>query len=144
MKLFNILAIVLMVAVFVSCKKFDDFQENPNNPTIADPSLLLPNIEVASFSNISADAALASRYLVYTQSSSNAQYYGWQRNNMSYFNISQVVKMEQEAARLGKLNYRYIGKFFRAYFIIEMTETFGDIPYSQMMQSMNGNFDSSA
>jgi hypothetical protein len=112
MKLFNIVAIVMMVAAFVSCKKFDDFQENPNNPTTADPSLLLPNIELNSFSTISADAALASRYLVYTQSSSNAQYYGWQRNSMRYGIITQVVKMEQEAARLGKLNYRYIGKFF--------------------------------
>jgi hypothetical protein len=65
---------------------------------------------------------------------------------MSYGAITQVVKMEQEAERVGKLNYRYIGKFFKAYFIVNMTQTFGDIPYSQMMQSiMNNNFsDSSA
>ena len=65
---------------------------------------------------------------------------------MSYGAITQVVKMEQEAERVGKLNYRYIGKFFKAYFIVNMTQTFGDVPYSQMMQSiMNNNFsDSSA
>ena len=141
--------IVLFFAALVllsSCKKFDEFQVNPNNPTIADPSLLLPIIERLAFSNVSSDAALASRYLVYTQSASNEQYYGWQRNNMSYGAITQVVKMEQEAERVGKLNYRYIGKFFKAYFIVNMTQTFGDVPYSQMMQSiMNNNFsDSSA
>ncbi|HMR91410.1 MAG TPA: SusD/RagB family nutrient-binding outer membrane lipoprotein [Chitinophagaceae bacterium] len=142
----QIFFLVFILAFLSSCSKFEDFQVNPNNPTVADPSLLLPAIERSAFSAISADAALASRYLVYTQSASNAQYYGWQRSGMGYGSITQVVKMEQEAARTGKLNYRYIGKFFRAYFIINMTQTFGDIPYSKMMQSAEfSNFsDSSA
>jgi hypothetical protein len=146
MKQSKIVLFVAALVLFASCKKFDEFQENPNNPTTADPALLLPMIENLAFSNISADAALASRYLVYTQSASNEQYYGWQRNTMSYGAISQVVKMEQEAERVGKLNYRYIAKFFKSYFIVNMTQTFGDVPYSQMMQSiMNNNFsDSSA
>jgi hypothetical protein len=145
MKRYNIIAGVMMVAVFVSCKKFDSFQESPNNPTTADPALLLSNIEMNSFSTISTNAALASRQLVYTQSSSNSQYYGWQRDTMSYSNISQAVKMEQEAARVGKTNYRYLGKFFKSYYGIFMTQKFGDIPYSQMMQSLTNNkFDSTA
>ncbi len=146
MKKYISISLFLIITIFAACKKFDYFQINPNNPTIADPSLLLPAIERTAFSTISGDAALASRYLVYTQSASNAQYYGWQRSGMGYGNISQVVKMEKEAARTGKPNYRYIGKFFRAYFIVNMTQTFGDIPYSQMMQSIlyNNFSDSSA
>ncbi len=145
MKYFKILLFVLMTGLFSSCEKFDDFQENPNNPTVADPSLLLPGIELSAFSTISLDAALASRQMVYTQGASNEQYYGWQRNSMNYADISQVVKMEQEAARVEKSNYRYIGKFFRSYFIVGMTQIFGDIPYSQMMKSSaENNFDSSA
>lgn len=145
MKHWQIAAALVLVLFFSSCKKFEDFQENPNNPTVADPSLLLPDIELTAFSEISSDAALASRYLVYTQSSSNAQYYGWQRYSMNYGDITQVVKMEQEAARLGKLNYRYIGKFLTAYYILDMTQRFGDIPYSQMMQSMmNNTYDSAS
>jgi hypothetical protein len=139
MKQYTSLFIVLLVTILSSCNKFEDYQINPNNPTIADPSLLLPAIERNAFSTISADAALASRYLVYTQGASNSQYYGWQRSGMGYSNISQVVKMEQEAARVGKLNYRYIGKFFRSYFVVGMTQTFGDIPYSKMMQSIANN-----
>lgn len=146
MKRYKILFLLTTLAAFSACKKFEEFQINPNNPTVADPSLLLPAIERTAFSTISADAALASRYLVYTQGASNAQYYGWQRSSMGYGSITQVVKMQQEAARVGKKNYRYIGKFFTAYYIVAMTQTFGDIPYSNMMQSiMNGNFtDSSA
>ncbi len=136
MKQYILLFAILFTISFSSCKKFDTFQENPNRPTLADPALLLAAIEQTAFSTISVDAALASRYLVYTQSASNAQYYGWQRSGMSYGNITQVIKMEQEAARVNKQNYRYLGKFFRAYYIIAMTQTFGDIPYSQMMQSI--------
>ena len=144
MNQFKILAGVMMVAVIVSCKKFDGFQESPNNPTIADPSLLMSQIEMKAFKTVSPQAALASRYLVYTQYVSLDQYYGWTRTDMIYSSISQTVKMEQEAARVSKTNYRYISKFMKAYFITLMTETYGDIPYSQMMQSMNGNFDSTA
>ncbi|KYP16268.1 SusD/RagB family nutrient-binding outer membrane lipoprotein [Flavihumibacter sp. CACIAM 22H1] len=139
-----LLATITGLLALGSCRKYDEFQNNPNNPTIADPSLLLPAIERTAFSTISADAALASRYMVYTQGASNAQYYGWQRSGMSYGNITQVVKMEQEAARTNKPNYRYIGKFFKAVFVVNMTQTFGDIPYSQMMQSiMYGNYSDS-
>ncbi len=131
---------ILFLAVITSCKKFEYFQENPNRPTTTDPSLLLPNIERIAFSNISVDAALAGRQLVYTQGNSTSQYYNWNRSSMSYGNISQVVRMEQEATRLNKPNYRYLAKFFKAYFIVSMTQTFGDIPYSKMMQSIESNY----
>jgi len=144
MNQFKILAGVLLVTTVVSCKKFEGFQQNPNNPTTTDPSLLLSGLEQTAFKTVDPGASLASRQLVYTQSADNDQYYGWQRNDMSYSAISQAVKMDQEAARVGKNNYRYLSKFFKAYFVIAMTETFGDIPYSQMMQSMTGNFDSAA
>lgn len=146
MKHYKLLMLICLILAFSNCKKFENFQENPNNPTIADPSLLLPTLERSAFSTISSDAALASRYLVYTQGVSNTQYYGWQRSAMNYASVAQVVKMEKEAARTGKLNYRYIGKFLKSYFIVGMTQVFGDIPYSQMMQSIeNENFsDSSA
>ncbi|HEY4207623.1 MAG TPA: SusD/RagB family nutrient-binding outer membrane lipoprotein [Puia sp.] len=135
----KISSVVLVIAALASCKKFQDFQVNPNNPTVADPALLLSALERVAFSTVTTDASLASRQLVYTQSSSNAQYYGWQRGGFEYSNISQTIKMEQEAARVGKQTYRYIGKFFRAYFIVDMTQMFGDIPYSKMMQSISDN-----
>lgn len=136
---------VVIVLSLCGCEKMSYFQVNPNAPTVADPSLELTNIEQIAFNTISTDAGLASRQLVYTQSASPAQYYAWQRSGMSYGNISQTVKMQQEAARTGKTNYIYLGKFFTCYFIVGMTQAFGDIPYSQMMQSIaNNNYDSAA
>lgn len=145
MKYLIILSVLWLTFSGVSCKKFSDFQNNPNLPTVADPASLLPSIEVDAFAEISADADLASRYLVYTQSKASSQYYSWTRSGFNYGAITQVVKMEQEARRTGKRNYMYLGKFFRAYYIVNMTMAFGDIPYTQMMQSIeNGNFESSA
>jgi len=139
MKFLKISFVVVLVAALGSCKKFQDFQVNPNNPTVADPSLLLTSIEQNAFSVIDVEASLASRQLVYTESSDNSQYYGWQRGGFSYSSISQTVKMEQEAARVGKTNYRYIAKFLRAFYVVDMTQRFGDIPYSKMMQSIAAN-----
>lgn len=145
MKYLMIISALCLVMASVSCKKFSDFQNNPNLPTVADPSSLLPSIEADAFANISADADLASRYLVYTQSKAASQYYSWTRSGFNYEAITQVVKMQQEARRTGKTNYIYLGKFFRAYYMIGMTMAFGDIPYSQMMQSIEGGkFDAGA
>lgn len=135
----KISSVVLLMVALSSCKKFADFQSNPNNPVTSDPALLLTNLERTAFSNINTDVPLASRQLVYTQSASNAQYYGWQRGSFNYANVSQTVKMEQEATRTGNANYRYLARFLRSYYIVGMTQMFGDIPYSQMMQSIASN-----
>jgi Starch-binding associating with outer membrane len=144
MKNVKIFLMVCLVISGVSCKKMSYFQVNPNQPSVAPPSLELTNIEENMFSLISPSASLAERQLAYTQSADINQYYGWLQGSMNYASISQVVKMQQEAARMKEPNYIYLGKFFIDYYIIQMTMTFGDIPYSQMMQSMSGNFDSSA
>ena len=145
MKKKYLFSIVFLVGIALSsCKKFDYYQINPNTPTQADPSLELANIEQTAFATISTDAGLATRQLVYTQSASTTQYYGWQRAGFSYGNISQVVKMEQEAVRTAKPNYKYLGKFFRSYYIVGITLNFGDVPYSQAMQALNNNFSDAA
>lgn len=146
MKQLKIFITIGLVVSLASCQKMSFFQVSPNKPTVADPSLELSNIEQNIFpSLVSASAGLACRQLVYIESVNDNQYYGWQRSGMDYRSISQVVKMQQEATRTDKMNYFYLGKFFIDYYIINMTMTFGDIPYSQMMQSItNNNFDSAA
>ena len=53
--------------------------------------------------------------------------------------------MEQEAARVNKPNYKYLGKFFSSYFIVGTTQMFGDVPYSQAELSLiNNDFSAAA
>jgi hypothetical protein len=139
------IAVLAGVSSLTSCKKFADYQTNPNLPTEADPALELTNVEQTAFATISSDAALASRYLIYTEGASLSQYYGWTRSEFTpYNNIAQVVKMQQEATRTGKQNYQYIGKFLIDYYIVGLTQTFGDVPFSKAMQAMYGNTSSLA
>ncbi len=145
MRSLKIISILVFIAALSSCKKFSDFQTNPNSPTQTDPALLLTAIEENAFNTIDVEASLACRQLDYTLSADDDQYYNWQRGSYSYTWVSQTVRMEQEAARVGKTNFRYIAKFLRAVYIINMTQQFGDIPYSQMMKALTtGSTDSSA
>lgn len=144
-KYYWLFSFLLLGCFLPSCKKFSYYQINPNLPTQADPSLLLPNVEQVFFSTISAEDAFTCRYMAYSESADNNQYYGWTRGTFNYNNLSQVIKMEQEAARVNKPNYKYLGKFFASYFIVGTTQMFGDVPYSQAEQSLiNNDFSAAA
>lgn len=131
---------LLVMALATSCKKYSYYQINPNAPTQADPSLELTNIEQSAFATIDPGAGLACRTLIYTESANADQYYNWQRSDFTpYGNIQQVVKMQQEAVRVGSPNYVYLGKFLTDLYIVNLTQTFGSVPFSQALQTMNGN-----
>lgn len=138
--------LILSAAVCLAtagCKKFEDFQTDPNKTTQATPDLLLPTIVQAAFNEVSTDAALASRQLVYTDGVSNQQYYGWQRGSFNDYNhLRQVARMQAEATRTGKPLYAALAKFFKAYFGLRLTLTFGDVPYSQALKGDDGIYSS--
>lgn len=133
------LAMVGLVAS--SCQSYEELQVDPNRAVEVSPDLLLTNLETSVFNEISLSAALASRYMVYTDGSSVDQYYGWQRASFGpYANLRQVAKMEEEAMRLDRTNYLALAKFFRSYIIINLTQQFGDVPYSQAMSGFEGEY----
>jgi hypothetical protein len=138
----------LSIAIFLflifgmyGCRKFASFQTDPNKTTQATPDLLLTNIERLAFNEISMSCPLAARQLVNTDGVDNNQYYGWQRSGFGdYNNLRQVLKMEEEANRLNKPAYLALAKFFRAYFFMRLTLTFGDVPYSEALKGDGDNF----
>jgi hypothetical protein len=133
--------LLLLTLGLSSCKDFEELQIDPNRAVDAQPSLLLTGIEVAAFNQVSLSPAVASRYAVFTDGTDPLQYYGWQRSDYNAYNtIRQAVKMEEEAIRLGRENYVALAKFFKSYFFIDLTQRFGDIPYSEAMQGTTSNF----
>ncbi|WP_052324021.1 SusD/RagB family nutrient-binding outer membrane lipoprotein [Flavihumibacter sp. ZG627] len=136
---------ITAIAVFglASCSKYEDFQVDPNRTTQATPDLLLTTIERLAFNEVNTGAALASRQLAYTDGVSDQQYYGWQRGSFSdYSNLRQVLRMEKEAVRVGKPAYQSVAKFFRAYFGIQLTMSFGDIPFSEALKGDEAQYTS--
>ncbi|HVI46881.1 MAG TPA: SusD/RagB family nutrient-binding outer membrane lipoprotein [Chitinophaga sp.] len=141
MRKLSLAILFFMVAAFSACKKFEYFQTDPNKPTQSTPDLLLTRIEAIAFNEIGTSAALASRQLTYTDGVDANQYYNWLRSGFdNYNNLRQVVKMEEEATRLSQPVYLALAKFFRAYFFMKLTLTFGDIPYSEALKGANEAF----
>lgn len=136
MKLTKIYSLTLITVLGLSgCSKVEDYQDDPNRVVRVSPDFLLPDIEVNAFKNIDAGAALASRQLAYINGVNAQQYYNWQRGSFgNYDNVKQVEKMVQEADRTGNPVYKSLARFFRSYFFISLTETFGDIPYSEAVK----------
>lgn len=129
---------LIIIAAATGCKKFGDFQKDPNKPTTATPDLLLTTVAQTAFKSVSLSAALSTRQMVFTNSADNNQYYGWNRAEFSgYGDLRQVIKMENEANRSGKKEYLPLIKFFKAYYFYQLTLTFGDIPYSEALKGDN-------
>jgi hypothetical protein len=126
----NIKILIIFVAlIFSGCEDYDTLTKDPNRPTEVHPSLLLTNIEVSTFNEVSTGAAYACRYHVFTDGYSTSQHFGWQRAGFGgYSALLQVYKMIEEAEKNNLDIYIALGKFFRAYHLTGMTLTFGDIP----------------
>lgn len=134
MRKIYILATVLL-ATASGCQKMEDFQRDPNKSAIATPQLLLTSIEQNAFQVADLGAALATRQMVYTNSVSVQQYYGWARSSFAaYNNLLQVDKMEKEAIRVGRPAYLPVAKFYKAWYFLNLTNTFGDIPYKEALK----------
>lgn len=134
--------ILLCVLIIQSgCKKFSEFQVDPNKTTIATPDLLLNTIEQKAFQSASISAAFTDRQMINLDGVNLNQYYGWTRADFSpYDNLRQVLKMEQAAIAQNKPEYIPLAKFFRAWFFLQLTQTFGDVPYSEALAAEEGKY----
>ena len=132
-----ILSALLLLA---SCRKFDYYQVNPNSPSEASPALLLTDICVTTFSYWMPDVAYASRHMTYYERPNVYINYGWGAGSFAAYDVlRQVTQMDALAQKSGETNYQALAKFFRAVHFSRLTETFGDVPYSEAMQALSGN-----
>lgn len=138
-KIFYILTILAAVALLQSCDKdFAKLEQNQNRPSKVPPGLIL--------NGVLNDLYLAPWSLEHRQNQfwcSNYNYYGtneyWSNATLNYQTLKNVMKMEEEAKRAGGgvVNpYTALGKFFRAFFYVRMSQKVGDIPLSQALQGL--------
>jgi len=130
-------AILLIICIFTlvsGCKKFDYYQDNPNKPTKATPALLMTYICQNIFKNDPISAAYASRHLTYYERPNESINYNWNRGSFSgYDGLRQVLKLEELIA--DNKNFKGLVHLFRAIYFAQMTETFGDIPYTDALHA---------
>lgn len=120
-----------------ACKKHEYYQANPNNPSTGTPALLLTNILTSTFNVSPLSSSYSDRHLTFFERVNTNVNYGWAQAGFgSYDLLRQVKDMDEKAQASGEQNYRGLAKFFRAVYFIQLTETFGDVPYSEAMKAL--------
>jgi hypothetical protein len=145
-KILSIGLIGILILLGPACKKQDYYQTNPNNPTAGTPGLLLTNIEISVFNNFNLNQHFAARHLTYYVFLNSTVQYDWTRANSgsSFYNfdnynvLRQVNQMSAAAEKIGQVNYLALAKFFRAVLFIQLTETYGDVPFTEALQATDG------
>jgi hypothetical protein len=135
----NIFFKILLLTLLISCHKQEYYQINPNAPTKTTPALLLTGICVDVFNAYPVDPAYAARYLTYYERPTLSQNYGWEERSIYQYNtLRQVNEMEKLATKSGETQYLALAKFFRAVLFSQLTETFGEVPYSEALKGEEG------
>ncbi|WP_421800440.1 SusD/RagB family nutrient-binding outer membrane lipoprotein [Haliscomenobacter sp.] len=137
-KIFAIAALAITM-VFSSCN-FENLDVDPNRATGSPANLILNGV----LNNMWENAwTLEQRYNQYW--CINYNYYGtneyWSGPaSTDYTRLKNVIKMEEEALKAGApaVNpYSALGKFFRAYHFVNMTQKLGDLPLSEALQGLD-------
>ncbi len=141
----------LLLLSFGSCKKFLDVNQDPNNPTKVQESLILSPVELYTTTQIAAGypavtTAYWTQQLALNQESPNIDTYRitpTDVNNTWSFDLYPAIfynlrTMINNADQKGSTSYSGVGKVLLAYNLAVCTDLWGDIPYSQAFQALNG------
>lgn len=144
----NSFAYLLVAAIaFTSCTKdFDEINTNNNSPSETRPEYHLTQaITQTAYAyqenGFARRPAAVGRYITLVR---NNDYETFRWTAVDWNDIYQramVIKtMQQEASAVGKGSYLPLGKILMAFNISYLTDLYGDVPYSNALQSLeNGN-----
>ncbi|MFZ4462872.1 MAG: SusD/RagB family nutrient-binding outer membrane lipoprotein [Bacteroidales bacterium] len=127
---------LLLVTVLLSCNKFEELEKNPNKPVEVPPSLIFTNVlNGIVYYPWSAEQRWnqfwCSNYAYYDD-----QEYDWTTTYFNYSKLNDVKQMVAEAERVGLPEnnvYAALGKFFNAYYFVDMTMRLGDVPLTDAL-----------
>lgn len=129
--------------MFSSCEKFLDVNENPNEPSLVQESLLLPAIEYNLVHNVvagwaSINAAHFMQLIALNQAPPNVGTYLLNPADLNdtwrytYTDCLENLRlMKKQADEKGNTIYSGIASVLTAYTIAYTTDMWGDVPYSQ-------------
>lgn len=143
-----LLAGIMGSVALVSCNKYLDINENPNNPEKSDPSLLLPTVEAALSQVVGNQfqtyGNMWSQY--WTQNPSSSQYQTIDQYNMRGTNSDRAwLNLYRGALNNAEIiintqgpthaQYRATAYILKAYAFQLATDAFGDVPLSEALKA---------
>ncbi len=143
----KIVLIIACIALTVSgcTSEFKDMNVNPNAPVDVTPGLLLPNIIRTPINNIMDNAWSYGNIVI--QHTAKRQFVNEDRYlwgdvsgpwNSGYSTLRDVRNMINAAEAAGQSNYVGIGLIMRSYIFSQLTDLYGDIPYTQAIKASEG------
>lgn len=141
MKKYNLIGIILSIAILFSCSNFDDINNNPNATNKVTPGMLASglligmtkqNFEYGSFisHNFMSKHALTAELIWETMYNKISR--GGFDSYLSLTNVNQMVACADPSIRD---SYEALGLFIKAYKLFYLSLDFGDIPYSEAARS---------
>jgi len=132
-----ILAIPALLAITGCSKKFEQYSQNQNLPTVVPPGLVLRSnlnglVVFPGGLEDKADQFIASNYNYYGDNK-----YWTGSATLNYGTLNSVLSMEKEAKRAAGTDrnpYHALGFFFRAFFFVNMSEKVGDLPMTDALK----------
>lgn len=145
------IAIIALAIGLTSCENyFGDINVNPNSPTDASVDVILTSAEVEVADIYGGDFSRYSSILtqhaegVARQWSSTNNYTGYEPANFNtawentYANILNELKLlESKANAAGFNHYEGVSKILMAFHLMNATDVWGDMPYSQAFQGLD-------
>ena len=137
-----------------ACKKFVDINTDPNNPTTAQRSLLLPSTEVSMAANMYELNSGTETFMQHTVSSADLSRYQQQGTSFDdpwdgFYSqtLNDLEAIIQSGTAQGDWGYVAIARLEKAYLVSLMVDMWGDIPYTEAengQENVNPGFDKGA
>lgn len=134
----NIFYCLLTLVLLNSCQDYAELEINENKPNQVPPGLVLNGILNDMYERPWSVEHRQNQFWA-----CNYNYYGtneyWSAAGLNFMTLKNVIKMEEEAKRTGaqEVNpYSALGKFFRAYFYVRMSQRVGDLPLASALKGL--------
>jgi len=136
----KILLFVMVLAVALSsCQKFEDLEKDPNRPGEVPPSLVFTNVLYNVYYSPWSDVQRWNQFWCSNYAYYDDQQYDWTNTSFNYTQLKNVNQMISEATRSGLPEnnpYSALGKFFKAYFYVDMSLKLGDVPLIDALKGL--------
>ncbi len=136
----NIFTLLIVLAIsMASCQKFDALEKDPNHPGTVPPSLIFTNVLYGTYYAPWSDVQKWNQFWCSNYAYYGDQTYDWTNARFNFTQLQNVKQMSLEAKRVGLPDvnpYSALGKFFNAYFFVDMSMRMGDVPLTDALKGL--------
>jgi hypothetical protein len=137
-KIYSIVFLFIALVTASGCKKeFEDKFKNPNQAEHVPPDLIFTGIINDMYEAPFGGSERWGQYTAANYFYYNTNNYDWTGATLDYPTVKNIMKMEEEANRLGGAvakPYLALAKFFKAYFFVRMSLKVGDLPMTEALK----------